>query len=111
MWFNTLKDMNEYFRHQTVTSKQIEEYISVRTQTDWKPFFDQYLRNKDLPVLEYFLVKKDGLNELHYDTHNIFSPLVLSTYHHIIVIGTEPGSTSACPNACISAATGADCGG
>ena len=66
MWFNTLKDMNEYFRHQTVTSKQIEEYISVRTQTDWKPFFDQYLRTKDLPVLEYFLVKKDGLNELHY---------------------------------------------
>lgn len=66
MWFNTLKDMNQYFRHQTVTSKQIEEYISVRTQTDWKPFFDQYLRTKGLPVLEYYLVKKNGLNELHY---------------------------------------------
>jgi hypothetical protein len=53
----------------------------------------------------------NGLNELHHDTHNIFSPLVLSTYHHIIVIGTEPGSTSACPDAGVSAATGADCGG
>lgn len=66
LWFNTLRDMNAVFRHQTVTSKQIEEYISVRTKTNWKPFFDQYLRTKDLPVLEYYLVKKDGLNELHY---------------------------------------------
>lgn len=66
LWFSTLKEMNEQFRHQTVTSKQIEEFISARTKTNWKPFFDQYLRSKELPIIEYYIIKKNGLNELHY---------------------------------------------
>ncbi|MDP3927508.1 MAG: M1 family metallopeptidase [Bacteroidota bacterium] len=66
LWFNTLRDLNAKFFHQTVTSKQVEDFISVRTKTDLKPFFDQYLRKKELPQIEYFLVKKNGLNELHY---------------------------------------------
>lgn len=66
LWFNTLKDLNEKFYHQTITSKQVESFISDRTKTQLSPFFEQYLRHKEIPTIEYYLVKKNGLNELHY---------------------------------------------
>lgn len=66
LWFNTLKDMNKTFYHQTVTSAQIEAFISYRTGYNFKAFFEQYLHQAQLPVLEYYIVEKDGLNELHY---------------------------------------------
>lgn len=66
MWFNTLKDLNTHFYHQTVTTKQVEAFLSKRTRLNLGPFFEQYLRHKELPVLEYFILNKDGLNELHY---------------------------------------------
>ena len=66
LWFNTLRDLNEKFYQQTVTSKEVESFISARTKLKLSPFFDQYLRKKDIPTIEYYLVKKNGLNELHY---------------------------------------------
>jgi aminopeptidase N len=41
------------FYHQTVTSKQIENYISENIGFDLSYVFDQYLRDYRIPVLEY----------------------------------------------------------
>lgn len=53
-----LRGMNEDFYHQTVTSQQIEDYISKETAMDLDAFFNQYLRTVKIPVLEYKIENK-----------------------------------------------------
>lgn len=52
-----LRGLNKIFYHQTVTTKQIENYISTQSKIDFSKVFDQYLRTTQIPVLEY---KKNG---------------------------------------------------
>ena len=47
------RGLNKTFYHQTVTAKQIENYINQKAHIDFSPVFDQYLRTTKLPVLEY----------------------------------------------------------
>jgi aminopeptidase N len=49
-----LRGLNYDFYHQTVTTQQVEEYISKQSSFNFKPVFDQYLRSTEIPVLEYF---------------------------------------------------------
>ncbi|MCA0132174.1 M1 family metallopeptidase [Winogradskyella alexanderae] len=53
LWRQILRGLNTDFYHQTVTTKQIEEYISHKTNKDLTAFFDQYLRDIRVPTLEY----------------------------------------------------------
>ena len=48
-----LRGMNENFYHQTVTSKQIEDYINQQSGINFSKVFDQYLRTTDIPQLQY----------------------------------------------------------
>ncbi len=48
-----LRGISEKFYHQTVTTEQIENYFIEATGMDLKPFFNQYLRNTQIPGLEY----------------------------------------------------------
>lgn len=52
-WRSILRGLNSNFYHQTVTTQQIEEYISTATKIDLTQFFDQYLRDTRIPTLEY----------------------------------------------------------
>ncbi len=52
-WRQTLRKMNATFYHQTVTTQQIEDFLSKETGKDLSAFFDQYLRTTDVPLLEY----------------------------------------------------------
>jgi aminopeptidase N len=45
--------LNTTFYHQTVTTEQIESYISRYAHKDLSKIFDQYLRTPRVPVLEY----------------------------------------------------------
>jgi len=54
-WRGILRGLNHTFWHQTVTSAQIEAYISREAGIDLRPVFDQYLRTTQIPVLEYQL--------------------------------------------------------
>lgn len=53
-WRQMLRGLNRDFYHQTVTSAQIEDYISETFQRNLKPVFDQYLRDVRIPELQYF---------------------------------------------------------
>jgi aminopeptidase N len=53
-WRATLRGLNSTFYHQTVTTKQIEDYLSAAVGMDLTPFFNQYLRDTRIPTLEYF---------------------------------------------------------
>ncbi len=50
---NILRGLNKTFYHQTVTTKQIEEYISTQSGNNFSKVFDQYLRTIQIPMLEY----------------------------------------------------------
>ncbi len=52
-WRGILRGLNETFYHQTVTSKQVEEFISQESGIDLTEFWNQYLRTTQIPVLEY----------------------------------------------------------
>jgi hypothetical protein len=62
-----LEGINAEFYHKTITSAQIEGYISAKSGIDIKPFFDQYLRNTDIPQLEYAIKK----GEISYRFENV----------------------------------------
>lgn len=49
-----LRGLNKTFYHQTVTSKQVEAYISQQSGIDFSKVFDQYLRTVQIPKLEYY---------------------------------------------------------
>jgi len=53
-----LRGISAEFYHQTVTSIQIEDFLSHSTGIDLKPFFDQYLRTTKIPFFEYEIVGK-----------------------------------------------------
>lgn len=48
-----LRGLNKDFYHQTVTSKQVEDYISAKSGIDFSSVFNQYLRTIKIPTLEY----------------------------------------------------------
>ncbi|TRX29671.1 M1 family metallopeptidase [Flavobacterium franklandianum] len=52
-WRTILRGLNSTFYHQTVTTKQIEDYLSQQIGLDLKSFFDQYLRDIRIPTFEY----------------------------------------------------------
>ena len=52
-WRTILRSLNSTFYHQTVTSKQIEDYLSTQIGIDLEPFFNQYLRDIRIPTFEY----------------------------------------------------------
>ena len=53
LWRQTLRGLNEEFYHSTVTTKEIEEYISNSIGMDLSRVFDQYLRDYRIPMFEY----------------------------------------------------------
>ncbi len=48
-----LRGIQKDFYHQLVTSAQIEAYMTKASGIDLSKIFDQYLRNTEIPVLEY----------------------------------------------------------
>ncbi|TXD83080.1 M1 family metallopeptidase [Subsaximicrobium wynnwilliamsii] len=66
-WRQILRGLNEVFYHQTVTTKQIEDYISQESGMDLSAFFNQYLRDIRIPTLEYSVEN----NQLKYRWANV----------------------------------------
>ncbi|WP_405378017.1 M1 family metallopeptidase [Nonlabens sp. Asnod3-A02] len=61
-WRQILRGLNFEFYHKTVTTAQIENYISDQMEMDLNPVFNQYLRDTRIPKLEYSIKKRN----LHY---------------------------------------------
>jgi len=54
-WRGILRGLQATFRHQTVSSKQVEDYISQHAGMDLSPVFAEYLTTTQIPALEYRL--------------------------------------------------------
>lgn len=62
--------LNEKYYHQTVTTKQIEQYISVNGGNDFSKVFDQYLRQTQIPQLDYYTTVENGSVVMYYRWSN-----------------------------------------
>jgi len=74
-----LRGMNRDFYHQTVTTQQIEHYLSAHAGFDYQKVFDQYLRTTQIPDFEYYF--SDDHQKVYYRYSNCVAgfdlPLVL----------------------------------
>ena len=77
-WRNILRGLNKEFYHQTVTTKQVEEYISKESGIDLTAFFDQYLRTTMVPKVEYSLADGNSLKFRYVDIiENFDMPIIV----------------------------------
>lgn len=61
-----LRGLNDKFYHQTVTTAQVENYISTMAKFNYRKVFDQYLRTTKIPTFNYYIA--DG--KLYYQYKN-----------------------------------------
>jgi aminopeptidase N len=59
-WRSILRGLNTDFRHKTVSSTEVEQYISDKAKYNLKPVFDQYLRDIRIPIFTYRIFN-DGI--------------------------------------------------
>jgi aminopeptidase N len=52
-WRSILTGLNKDFWHQTVTTQQVESYITQHAGIDLSKVFDQYLRTTNIPLFQY----------------------------------------------------------
>jgi aminopeptidase N len=64
-WRGILRGIQSTFRHQIVTARQIEDYISVQSGVDLSRVFQQYLSTTRIPIFEYRI---DGNNLVYHWT-------------------------------------------
>jgi len=63
-WRSILRGLNKTFYHQTVTAKQVEDYISKNAGVDLSKLFEQYLHTTQIPQLSYYYA--DDKKKLYY---------------------------------------------
>jgi aminopeptidase N len=52
-WRGMLRGLNQTFYHQTVTYDDIVNYITDKSGIDLKPVFAEYLKTRNVPILEF----------------------------------------------------------
>ena len=66
LWHQILKGIQVHFKHQTVSTIDVINYIEKHTELDLASFFDQYLFSHKLPVFEYFFETTNHQTFLHF---------------------------------------------
>ena len=56
-WMDDMRGLGRDFYHQVVTGAQVENYISKGAGRNLEKVFDQYLRDTNIPVLQYRFTK------------------------------------------------------
>lgn len=58
LWFKMIYDLQQHFRHQTLSSRQMLDFMNEALQHDYTYFFRQYLQRASIPTLE--IEQKNG---------------------------------------------------
>ncbi|NNE72006.1 MAG: M1 family metallopeptidase, partial [Rhodothermales bacterium] len=81
-WREILRGLNHEFRHQLVSSAEIEAFLERESGLVLGPFFDQYLRDTRVPTLEWAL--SDGLLSFRWAN-------VIDSFEMPVRVGVGPG--------------------
>lgn len=79
-----LRGLNKDFYHQTVTTKQVENYISEKSGIDFSSVFNQYLRTTKIPVLEYYIQNNQLFYRWQNVVENFYLPLKIQNLETLI---------------------------
>lgn len=92
-----LRGLNSTFRHQVVTTHQVESYIIKQSGINFQKTFDQYLRTINIPELEiYFSKDKEKVNYRWTNCIEGFDlPLVIDNKKHSISTNWNSSKISA----------------
>ncbi len=82
-WREILRGLNKEFYHKTISSKQLEDYISEKSGINLTKFWNQYLRTTEIPKVVY---KVNG-RELKFKYKNIVDGFVMPVI--VIINGKE----------------------
>ena len=77
-WFATIKTFCETYRIQTINSVTAIRFFNKELGKDYTWLFDEYLRNNEIPVLEYKITKSifwNWKNQSHKGLHSWLHPL------------------------------------
>lgn len=97
-----LRGLNKTFYHQTVTGKQIEDYINQKSHINFDKVFAQYLTTIQIPTLELKFINNNKSVKYRYTTcvDGFDMPLVLKNDHHSFELHpTTQWQTKAVPTA------------
>ncbi len=82
-WWNIIRGLAKNFRHQTIHTDDVVQYINEQSGMDFTSLFDQYLHHGSLPKLEYKTKKKKDGVQVNYrlvgDVDGISAPLKATT--------------------------------
>jgi aminopeptidase N len=84
-WRSILRGLNLTFRHQTVTGRQVEDYISREAGLDLSKVFEQYLTTTQIPEFQY---KVEGTT-LSYRWANVVPGFAMPVRVQVPGLGTE----------------------
>ena len=59
VWFADIHDFYQHFKYQQIATSDVVAWWNARTHLDLTPFFNEYLRHGDLPVLELTFNESD----------------------------------------------------
>jgi aminopeptidase N len=83
LWINLLRGIQQRFRYQTLSTRDLVTFINTRTRTDYTYLFDQYLNYTALPRLSVVLKQKGKDLEVQYawqaDVQNFRMPIRVTT--------------------------------
>jgi aminopeptidase N len=87
-WFADIRAFYEEFKYQTIMTEDVVRWWSMRTGMDLKPFFDEYLRRKDLPVLELQFDLSGGTMRYRWksDEHKFAMPMKVGDPEHPMLL-------------------------
>jgi len=89
-WRDILRGLNKAFYHQTVTGRQVEDYISREAGIDLSRVFAQYLTTTQIPVFEYRVqVAERGGGMLSYHWANVVPGFDMPVRVNIPGLGTR----------------------
>ncbi len=74
-----LKGIAQEFAYRNIDGEDVINYVNQRTSHNYTPFFNQYLKHKDVPVLEYRLSKKELEMRWKVDVPWFSMPMVMQT--------------------------------
>jgi len=78
-WRSILRGLNQAFYHQTVTTADIIGYINKQSGLNLTSIFDQYLRYKNIPTLEFRFEKDQLLARWISDVNGFSMPVKIRT--------------------------------
>ena len=70
-WFNILRQLYETYKISIVNSSQIIEFINDRIDHDLEPVFEQYLQQKNPPILQYYWQRENEDWKLYFRWNNV----------------------------------------